>query len=164
MKLLKSIKDKDLSNKYKIREASRAVLFDKKNLVPLLFVSKYNYHKLPGGGIEDGEDKIQALVREIKEEVGSTIEVGKEIGKIIEYRAEFNLKQTSYCYLGKILSKSSQKLEKGEIDEGLKLVWVSLDGAIKLVENDKPENYEGKFIQERDLTFLKKAKKLTQSK
>jgi 8-oxo-dGTP diphosphatase len=164
MKLLKTIKDKDLIGNYKTREASRAVLFDDKNLIPLLFVSKFNYHKLPGGGIEKGEDKIQALVREIKEEVGSAIEVGVEIGKIIEYRSEFDLKQISYCYLGKVLSKGRQRLEQGEIDEGFKLDWIPLNEAIKLMENDKPENYEGKFIRERDLAFLNEAEKLVKNK
>ena len=164
MKLLKTIKDKDLPNGFKVREASRAILFDENNLVPLLFVSKYNYHKLPGGGIEAGEDKIQALIRETKEEVGSTMEVGEEIGKVIEYRSKFNLKQISYCYLGKVLLKGSQKLEKDEIEEGYELIWVPIDEAIQLIKSDETEDYEGKFIQERDLAFLKEAKKLIKDK
>jgi 8-oxo-dGTP pyrophosphatase MutT (NUDIX family) len=163
MKLLKTIKDKDLSKDFKTREASRAVLFDDNNLVPLLFVSKYNYHKLPGGGIDKGETKTQALIREIKEEVGSSIEVGPEVGKVIEYRSGFDLKQISYCYLGKILSKGPQKLEQDEIDEGFELVWVPLDEAIKKVESDKPGNYEGGFIQKRDLALLLEAKRLVSS-
>lgn len=164
MRLLKTIKDKDFTKDHKTREASRAVLFDSENLIPLLFVSKNNYHKLPGGGIEQGEGQIQALVREVKEEVGSTIKVGKEIGKVVEFRSEFNLKQTSYCYFGEILSKGNPDFEKDEIDEGFRLIWLSLDEAIKKTENDKPEDYQGHFIQKRDLTFLKEAKKLIQNK
>jgi 8-oxo-dGTP pyrophosphatase MutT (NUDIX family) len=163
MKLLKTIKDKDLSKDFKTREASRGVLFDDNNLVPLLFVSKFNYHKLPGGGIDEGETKIQAFIREIKEEVGSSIKAGEEVGKVIEYRSGFDLKQISYCYLGKILSKGPQKLEQGEMDEGHELVWLPLDEAIKIVENDKPQNYEGGFIQKRDLAFLLEAKRLASS-
>jgi len=160
MKLLKTIQDGDFSNDFKIREASRAVLIDENGLVPILFVSKFKYHKLPGGGIEKGEDNIQALQREIKEEVGSDIKVSGEIGKIIEFRSEWNLKQTSYCYLGKILSKGDQKLEPDEIEEKYELLWVTLDEAIELVKKDKPENYEGKFIQERDLLFLVTTKQI----
>ena len=72
MELNKEIKDKEWPKNESIlkhREASRAVLFDKNNLIPLLFVSKYNYHKLPGGGIDDSEDAIKALIREVLEKV-----------------------------------------------------------------------------------------------
>lgn len=53
MKLLKEIKDQELpqdESKLKIRQAVRVILFDDKNLVPLLFVAKHSYHKIPGGG------------------------------------------------------------------------------------------------------------------
>ena len=80
MELLKEIKDKEFpedESTLRIREASRAILFDENDLIPLLFVAKHNYHKLPGGGVDEGEDKdkAQALVRECLEEVGSEIEL-----------------------------------------------------------------------------------------
>jgi len=43
-------------------------------------------------------------------------------------------------------------------------VWLSLNDAISKVENDKPEHYEGFFIQKRDIVFLKKAKQILQTK
>ncbi|MBI4896143.1 MAG: NUDIX domain-containing protein [Candidatus Aenigmarchaeota archaeon] len=147
-----------------MREASRAVLFDEHNLVPLLYVSKFRFHMLPGGGIDMGEDKIQALIREVKEETGADINVMGEIGKIIEFRAKVNLKQISYCYLGKITSKGTQKFTEEELSEGFKLVWLSLDEAISTVEHDKPNDYEGPFIQKRDLTFLRKAQQILHRK
>lgn len=162
MKLLREIKDKPFPKNRKVgfREASRAILFDNDNLIPILFVSKENYHKLPGGGIEGGEDKTQALVREVLEETGCETEITGEIGKIEEYRSEFNLSQISYCYLGKITRKGEPHFEEKEINEGFKLVWLTLDEAIKTLGNDKPQNYEGGFIQKRDLTFLKKVKEI----
>jgi len=49
MELLKEIFDAPIgTNKPTTREAARAILFDDNNMIPLLFVSKYNYHKLPG--------------------------------------------------------------------------------------------------------------------
>ena len=72
MELLKEITDTKFPETelgIKIREASRAVIFDENELIPLLSVSKFNYHKLPGGGIETGENKEKALTREAKEEV-----------------------------------------------------------------------------------------------
>lgn len=163
MEILKEIKDKEFpkdESSLEIREASRAVLFDENGLIPLLFISKYNYHKLPGGGINAGEDRAKTLVREVKEEVGSEIEVTGEVGQIIEFRSKLNLKQISYCYLGKVVSKGNPDFTEEELSQGFKVVWLSLNEAISKVENDKPENYEGSFIQKRDIVFLKKAKQI----
>lgn len=164
MELLKVIKDKEIESASEVREASRAVVFDENNQIPMLFVSRWGYHKLPGGGIDEGEDRAKALVREVKEEVGSEIEVTGEIGKIIEYRSRWNLKQISYCYLGRILSKGKPSFTEKESSQGFKIVWLSLDDAISKVENDKPGNYEGSFIQKRDIVFLKKAKQIIGTK
>jgi len=163
MKLLRFIKDKELpadESTLEIREASRAILFDEHRSIPILFASNHNFHKLPGGGIETGESRTVSLVREVMEEVGSEIEVTGEVGEIIEYRSQFNLKQTSYCYLGKITSKGTPSFTEEELSDGFKLEWLSIDEAISKVMNDHPTDYEGPFIQERDLLFLETAKQM----
>jgi len=163
MKLLKIISDaKDKSLDFGAREASRSIVFDKNYKIPILHVTKFNYHKLPGGGIEKGEDKIKALNREMLEKTGCKIEVKGEVGKIIEFRSKFKLKQTSYCYFGKVVNVGSSKLEQDEINDGFELVWLRVNEAIQLFEKDLPTNYEGKFIQNRDLTFLQKLKYVLQ--
>jgi len=48
-----------------------------------------------------------------------------------------------------------------ELNQGFKIVWLSLDEAISKIKNDKPENYEGSFIQKRDIAFLRKAQQIT---
>ena len=74
---------------YPVREAARAVVMDAENNVALLRVANKNYYKLPGGGIEVGEDRISALKRECLEEIGCSIEVVGE--GIASYGA------TRYC-------------------------------------------------------------------
>lgn len=165
MKLLIHIEDRPIAKEDKIwkREASRGVVFDKEGLMPLMFVSKFNYHKLPGGGIEKGETQIDACKRELIEETGCEVEIDKEIGIVTEFRPFMdNLFQTSYCFLGRIISKErSFNLDQAEIDEGLKLTWVTLSEAISILKSDKPKNHEGEFILKRDLAFLEEASRLT---
>ncbi|WKZ25291.1 MAG: NUDIX domain-containing protein [bacterium] len=164
MKLIKHIEDAPLlkSKSVKKRFAVRAVLLDKNGLTPVVFASKMNYHKIPGGGIEKGESKTEALVREVYEESGCMAKIEKELGKITEYRSKFEWfqLQTSYCYIGKVIKKGKPHFDKGEVSEGFEMSWFTLDEAIKILKNDKPKDYEGWFIQQRDLAFLEEARKL----
>jgi len=162
MQVLKEIQDGPMpdNKNLELKETSRAVLFDDKNLVPLLFVSKYNYHKLPGGGIEKGEDSLSAINREAMEELGAKIKITGEVGQIIEYKSKLNLKQISYCYFGKVISKGQPSFTEEEINHGFQIVWLPIDEAIAKIMSDQPQEYNGHFIQQRDLIFLQKAKDL----
>lgn len=167
MELLKEFHDKDVGVeeqkgvKYISRKATRAVVFNEEGKIALLFVSKNNFHKIPGGGIDEGEDIKNALAREVMEEVGCTIDINGEVGIIVEYRSKFEQVQTSYCFLAKVNeNKEKCSFTDWELSYEFKLKWVDLDEAIKLIENDKPTSYAGRFIVRRDLLFLKKAKGL----
>ncbi|MEO8862807.1 MAG: NUDIX domain-containing protein [Candidatus Saccharimonadales bacterium] len=78
MKSLLTIREQDIvagsadvdTSSFRERRAARAVLLDDNAQVHMLNVSKHGYHKLPGGGIEAGEDILSALERELMEEVG----------------------------------------------------------------------------------------------
>ena len=92
MKTLKTIYDTDVGynnpepKEYKLRNAARAVIFDTDKKVALLHATKKSYHKLPGGGIEDGEDMQAALKRELLEEIGCEANNLRDLGIIEEYR------------------------------------------------------------------------------
>lgn len=55
-----------------VRDSSRAIII-KDNKVLMVHSLMYDYYKFPGGGIDDGESKIDALIRETKEEAGLII-------------------------------------------------------------------------------------------
>jgi len=167
MKLLREIQhseidpgaaNKDPAN-FSERHAARAIVTDASGRVALLFVGKYAYHKLPGGGIENGEDNAQALQRELLEEIGSRVKITGEVGEIIEYRDEWEQKQTSYCYLARQIGEAYKPdFTEKELGEGFAVVWAKdVSEAIGLLRQDTPEDYGGKFIRERDLTFLEAA-------
>lgn len=169
MKLLREIRhseiipnaaDKDSAN-FRKRHAARAIVTAKDGGIALLHVGKYNYYKLPGGGVEDGEDIYRALERELLEEIGCRAKITGEVGKIVEYRDEWNQKQTSYCYLAQQIGEAGHPdFTKKELSEGFAIVWAkNIDEAVALLEQDTPEEYGGKFIRERDLEFLKAAQK-----
>lgn len=55
--------------------------------------------------------------------------------------------------------KGEPNLTEEEQADGFEITWAeSIDEAIDLLESDHPQVYEGLFIRERDLTFLKTAK------
>ncbi|MBU3093516.1 NUDIX domain-containing protein [Clostridium sp. CF011] len=172
MELIKEIYEKDIGYNYedigisyKLRKASRSIVLNDSRKIALLYVSKNNYHKLPGGGIEAGEDRNIALNREVKEEAGVNIDILGEVGTIIEYKNMQKLLQISYCFYSKVKGCIKQpSFTDEEIDNGFQLKWVALDEAILILENDTPDNYIGKFIQIRDLLFLKRAEGIFKSK
>lgn len=158
MELLGIIGEKDIQRAYQVRKAARAVVFDADENIALLFVAKHDYYKLPGGGIEDGEDFEKAVKRECLEEIGCDIEVVKSIGRIIEYRHfsdGINEDQESYCYVARVKGeKGTPHLEQGEIDDGFCEKWVSKEEAVRLLRESTPDDYMGKFIVARDLLFV----------
>lgn len=166
MKIIKIINPENVSDeevkKYRVREAGRAVVIDEDGMIALLHVSKESYYKLPGGGIEETEDKIIALKRECQEEIGCDVEITGEIGTIIEYRKIFNLKQTSYCYLAKVKGeKGKPNFTEDEKENGFEQVWLPYEKALKVLAESKATNIEGSaYIVPRDTAFLKEAQTL----
>jgi len=143
-------------SKFKLRQAARAVVFDRDGRIALLNVSKKNYHKLPGGGIEAGESVLDALKRECREEIGCEIEVAGEIGEIVEYLKMFNINQTSFCYMAKLVGeKGKPAFMPGEIEDGFMVQWVEFDDAKHIFSSEEPVDKWGRmYIIPRDKAFL----------
>ena len=76
-------KNYDENGKAYIRPSSRAIII-KDNKIYMVHSILYDYYKFPGGGIDDNESNIDALIRETKEEAGLIIipESIKEYGYV----------------------------------------------------------------------------------
>jgi 8-oxo-dGTP diphosphatase len=150
------------------RTAVRVVVFDENRNIAMLHATRNGYHKLPGGGVEDGEDLMTALQRESREEIGCDIDVESEIGTIVEDRNLVGLLQTSHCFLGKVRGiKGTPDLTEDEIAEGFVTEWMPLEMAIDTLEReygneigDEKRRYLARFMVTRDMTFLKKAREM----
>lgn len=150
---------------YYKREAARAVVIDDNGSVALLHVTSGHYYKLPGGGIDEGENPAQALERELQEEIGCKAEVVTDIGIIQEHRAYMEMSQISYCYLAKqIGEKGMPDFTQKELSEGFEIVWAgNIDEAIMLLESSAktaPDVINTTFMRLRDSAIAKKAKLL----
>jgi 8-oxo-dGTP pyrophosphatase MutT (NUDIX family) len=118
------------------REAVRAIIPQGRKLL-LIYSPRNGSYKFPGGGVEEGETKEEALVREIQEECGATVlKIENEFGQIIEY--DFPIERdydvfmmTSTYYFCQVDARLGvQHLDRYEQNLGFRPVWVNIDEAI----------------------------------
>ena len=140
---------------FEIRMAARALILDNEGKAAVLSVSARNYHKLPGGGVEEGEDMETALRRECLEETGCNIEILEELGKVEELRLKWNQHQISHCYLARVSGeKGEPQFTDSEKKAGFELEWFDPEEIARIIASDIPEDYVGLFIQKRDKLIM----------
>lgn len=167
-KTICAIRDSDFglengdANQYIERLAARAVLVDENGRIGMIEATKYGYYKLPGGGVDEGESIEQALKREVAEEIGYEFKMLAKLGVIREERREFSQVNLSYGFLCKASKFIGTSLMPDEIDHGFRTKWFNdLDEAITAVElvKDSQNIYQVKFFTQRELEFLREARK-----
>jgi 8-oxo-dGTP diphosphatase len=146
--------------KWRVRRASRTVLLNEKGEVVLVHAQKFNYYKLPGGGIENSESLEEAVVREAMEETGYRIRIERPLGMIIEYRSRMKLLQISYCFLARAVGQPDRaKFTKKENAEKFRPILAkNLDDALRLAKKEDSLPYVAKFMVKREVLFLQKAR------
>ena len=135
-------KDYDLNGVAFIRHSARCINI-KNGLVAMVHSVKYDYYKFPGGGIEEGESKENAMIRETKEESGLVVipESVKEYGYVhriqkSDYDDADYFVQDNYYFLCDVEEAIySQDLDDYEADERFTLEYVEPDKAIYVNRN-----------------------------
>jgi 8-oxo-dGTP pyrophosphatase MutT (NUDIX family) len=146
---------------YYVRHAARAVLLDKSGRVVLMHAQNRDYYKLPGGGIDEGEEVEIALAREILEETGATADIIQNLGTVVEWRDFKKFNQFSHAFKALLKEQaSSPTLTESELEEGFEAEWIeNLDEAIKLITaQENRDDLDIIFMSKRDSAILRSAK------
>ena len=118
------------------RHAARGIVL-KGDKILLLYTQRYHDYSLPGGGIDEGEDKVVGLIRELQEETGARgVRNVKPFARYDEYRPWYKsdadiIHIISYCYVCDIDEKlGATAFESYEVSNGMEPLWVKIDVAI----------------------------------
>ena len=113
-----------------------------------------------GGGVEPGEDLIEAIQRELKEELGIEVDVLSLIGIVSDYYNLIHRHNVNHYYLCRIRSFGEKHLTLDEIEEfHLSTLRLSFDEAVQEYERRR-DSALGRLIYQRELPILKRAGEL----
>ena len=169
MKLLKKTFHPSIINKTEyssfIRKSTRAICLDGEEIL-LVYTGRYDDYALPGGGVDENEELIASLKRELVEETGANnISNIKEFGIYEEhrpwYKDDFDIQHMiSYCYTCTVDKKLlDTSYEDYEIKNKMKPLWININDAIKHNENTILQNTNAGLSIERELYLLRLIKK-----
>lgn len=142
------------------RNSARSIII-RDGKVAMIHSLKYDYYKFPGGGIENSESPVEAMIRETREEAGLVVipESVKEYGFVHRIQksdkdADECFVQDNYYYLCKATDElTSQQLDNYEAQESYSLEFV--DPLIAIRKNcDVKNNPYNSMMFEREARVL----------
>ena len=148
------------------RNIVRAIVYDANRM--LYFVravrddefGKATLIETSGGGVENGEDLITAVQRELKEELGVFVDVVCKIGIVSDYYNLIHRHNINNYFLCKIKSFGQKNLTQDEIEKfHLSTLKMSYEEAVIEYENRKNSKL-GTLIANRELPVLHRAKEI----
>ena len=138
------------------RKTARAIVLNAEKRCAVIYAEKFHLYSLPGGGIEEGEDEVSALVREVYEETGCTCDTIEPLGIVSENRYHQDYTALAYYFVVHTKAQGAAlHLTEAEERDGLTVKWCYLHEALELIQNAEHETNQKKFLQARDVAALK---------
>ncbi|MGM9873912.1 MAG: NUDIX domain-containing protein [Bacilli bacterium] len=148
------------------RNVVRAITINQDNKIALHHIfntdifGERDYYETPGGGVNNNEELLEALKRELYEELGATnISVIQEICIVEDYYNLIKRKNINHYYLVSCSSFEDKQLTEDEKRLIESTIWVNIDEAINLYKNTKRTKISNLVIN-RELPVLIEAKSL----
>jgi len=163
MRLLKSTRHPDAltAGRSFHRQATRAIVLNGTNIL-MLYTERYHDYTLPGGGVDEGEDLIEGLIRELQEETGANnITNISAFGCYEEFRPWYKedfdtMHMESFCYTCSIDNNlGDTALEDYEVSNGMRPVWINIYDAIRHNEYTIEHSVKKGMSIERETFLLK---------
>lgn len=144
------------------RPSARAIII-RDDKIALVYSKKEKYYKFPGGGIHADEDKKEALIREVREEVGMVVipESIREFGSVLRRqksdKAENTIfEQENFYYFCDVQDDLvDQELDDYEKDAEFVLRIVDIDTAIKANDDYSSDVFFNEVMIKRELRVLR---------
>ena len=148
------------------RQIVRAIVFDDEGYFYFVRVDRDDdfgravYIETAGGGVESEEELEIAIHRELKEELGVSVEVLCKIGVVSDYYNLIKRHNINNYYLCRAISVGEKHLTEDEINQyHLSTLKLTYDEAIAEYEKGR-ELPIGRIVCNRELPILKRAKEI----
>lgn len=169
MKELFSIDLHDYRDSDKVfkRPSARGIIIEEQKIA-LVYSKKENYYKFPGGGIKQNEDMKEALIREVREEVGLTVipESIEEFGSVMRRQKSNNepdtvFEQENFYFLCRTENSIlEQELDDYEKEAEFILRFTDIDKAIKINGDYHSDDKFNEIMIKRDMKVLQLVKEI----
>ncbi len=141
MKIFKEINDEDIfenpivsTGEYRLRPTVKAIIVDEKNNVAIL--KARGHYLLPGGGIEKDENKIDALKREMMEEIGCSVTDIEEIGISNQFRNKYMAHYEVNFFVAKVVGEKGEPTTTQEDElKSIELFWHDKETVLNLLKS-----------------------------
>ena len=148
------------------REIVRAIVFDDAGYFHFVRVDRDDdfgkavYIETAGGGVENGENLDTAILRELNEELGASVEIVCKIGVVSDYYNLIHRHNINNYYLCKVISFGETHMTEDEINSfHLSKVKLTYEEAVAEYKKCR-ETPIGRIVCNRELPILKRAKEI----